>query len=42
MRSLGKGISEFKKGVQGIQEEMNDIDQKKIEHKGEPAEKSSR
>jgi len=31
MRSLGRGIVEFKKGVQGIDEELKDTD--KIEHK---------
>lgn len=28
MRSLGRGVVEFKKGVQGIDEEINDGDQK--------------
>ena len=31
MRSLGRGIVEFKKGVQGIDEDLKDTD--KIEHK---------
>jgi sec-independent protein translocase protein TatA len=35
MRSLGKGITEFKKGVQGIQEDVENADQKKLENKEE-------
>jgi sec-independent protein translocase protein TatA len=33
MRSLGQGISEFKKGVHGIEDEVKNADKNKIEHK---------
>jgi len=35
MRSLGKGITEFKKGVQGIQDDEENADKKKLENKEE-------
>jgi sec-independent protein translocase protein TatA len=35
MRSLGKGITEFKKGVQGIQDDVENADKKKLENKEE-------
>lgn len=33
MRSMGRGIVEFKKGVQGIEDDMNDTADAKIEKK---------
>ncbi|MGD0652874.1 MAG: twin-arginine translocase TatA/TatE family subunit [Thermoguttaceae bacterium] len=33
MRSLGQGIVEFKKGVQGIEDDVKNADKNKIEHK---------
>lgn len=43
MRSLGRGIVEFKKGVQGIEEEVDEAVNKKEIHEqqreGQPAEK---
>jgi sec-independent protein translocase protein TatA len=39
MRSLGRGIVEFKKGVQGIEEDLKDADKSKIEHHEESEQK---
>lgn len=35
MRSLGRGVIEFKKGVQGIKDDIENVDKDKIEHKEE-------
>lgn len=32
MRSLGRGLVEFKKGMQGIEEDLKDTDKSQIEH----------
>jgi sec-independent protein translocase protein TatA len=36
MRSLGRGVVEFKKGMQGIEEDVNASTTAKIERKEEP------
>ncbi|MBN2578781.1 MAG: twin-arginine translocase TatA/TatE family subunit [Pirellulales bacterium] len=36
MRSLGRGVVEFKKGIQGIEDDMDTAAKAKIEKKEEP------
>jgi sec-independent protein translocase protein TatA len=33
MKSLGKGVMEFKKGIQGIKDEIENPEKEKMEHK---------
>jgi sec-independent protein translocase protein TatA len=40
MRSLGKGLVEFKKGMQGIEDDLKDTNEKnKIEHEEDTTQK---
>jgi sec-independent protein translocase protein TatA len=41
MRSLGRGVVEFKKGMQGIDDETGDSNRAKIEQKEEPSSKTT-
>ncbi|HEY4760663.1 MAG TPA: twin-arginine translocase TatA/TatE family subunit [Thermoguttaceae bacterium] len=39
MRSLGRGVVEFKKGIQGVEDDLKDSEKSKIEHKEDSTEK---
>ena len=41
MRSLGRGVVEFKKGMQGIDDESDSAKPSQIEQKEEPASKTT-
>ena len=42
MRSLGQGVVEFKKGIEGVEDDIRDAGSKKVKSDAEPEEKKEK